>query len=50
MAHEPCLAPATALSQPTAQRTRRPTVWSVAEAGAAFHRVLYKFYVTAVLN
>ena len=27
-----------------------PTVWSVAEAGAAFHRVLYKFYVTAVLN
>ena len=50
MAHEPCLAPATALKpQPTAQRTR-PTVWSVAEAGAAFHRVLYKFYVTAVLN
>ena len=34
-------------AEPTAQRTR---LWSVAEAGVAFHRVLYKFYVTAVLN
>ena len=32
------------------RKRTRPTVWSVAEAGAAFHRVLYKFYVTAVLN
>ena len=48
MAHEPCLAPATALPQPTAQRT--PHGWSVAEAGAAFYRVLYKFCVIAVLH